>query len=376
MKRKNSNVTNKAYRFLIQPNDEQKIFFAKTFGCCRYIWNRMLSDRKTSYEATGITEKLNPAYYKNDPACTWLSEVDSLALANVQLALENAYSAFFKGKRGYPKFKKKYKCSNSYTTNAVNGNIKFSDDTLVLPKIKSSIKVVCHRTVKPGGKLKSVTVTLEPSGRYYASLLFEYPKEDMSYVPDTDKIVGLDMSMAELFISSDNEYGDYPRFYRQVQARIAKEQRKLSHMKHKSNNYVKQQKKIASLYAKTKHQRTDFLHKASRKLVNKYDFIFVEDLNMRAMAQTLNLGKSVCDNGWGMFVNMLDYKLKEKGGMLIKIDRWFPSSKLCSCCGNVNSNLTLKDRTYICPVCGNVINRDYQAALNIKEEGLRILAEM
>lgn len=372
--RKSDNVENIAYKFLIKPNDEQKIMLCKTFGCCRYVWNRMLADADTSYKETGKSEFKTPAFYKKDKDCTWLSEVDSLALANVQLALKRAYDAFFRGNCGFPKFKKKHESKDSYTTNFVNGNIRFVQGKLTLPKIKESIRVQHHRAVKPGGQLKSVTVSKEPNGNYYASLLYEYPKQENDYTPDINKSVGLDMSMKELYISSDGELGDYPRFYRQKQSKLAREQRRLSHMQKKSKNYVKQQIKIAKLHSKIKNQRSDFLHKTSRSLANRYDQIFIEDLDMQAMSQSLNLGKSVYDNGWGMFTAMLDYKLKNKGGKLIKIDKWFPSSKTCSVCGHKHESLTLSDRIFVCPHCNNIIDRDYQAANNILKEGLRMLS--
>lgn len=373
-KRKNSDVDNKAYRFLIKPTREQEEYFDKCFGCCRFIWNKMLADKQAYYKLTGRNLDITPAYYKNKLNIYWLKDIDALALTNVQLNLDKAYKSFFKGESGYPKFKKKYKCKDSFTTNLVNGNISFENKLLTIPKLDKPIKVVPHRTFKEGGILKRVTITREPNGNYYASLMFEYPKEEKLYVPNINNSVGLDMSMKELYVSSNGEYGNYPRFYRQKQDRIAKEQHKLSKMKYKSKNYIKQQKKVAKLHAKTKHQREDFLHKVSRNLVNKYDYIFVEDLNMQAMSQTLNLGKSVSDNGWGMFVNMLDYKLYEKGGKLIKIDKWYPSSKTCSKCGHKNDNLTLNDRTFICPECGFTIDRDFQAAINIRNEGLRSIA--
>lgn len=370
--RKNQNVTNKAYRFRIEPDAEQKVLLAKTFGCCRYLWNRMLSDKQEYYKETGLMLDVTPAKYKQDPECSWLSEVDCYALQNVQLNLNQAYKTFFAGEAGFPKFKKKNVSKNSYTTNLSHGNISLDGNLLKLPKFKKPIKTIVHRTVKVDGKLKSVTVTQEPNGNYYASLLYEYPKEEITHSIDKSKAVGLDMSMKELYVSSDGEFGNYPRFYRQTEKRIAREQRKLSHMQQNSKNYEKQRKKIAKLHAKTKRQRSDFLHKASHSLVNQYDIICVEDLNMRAMSQSLNLGKSVCDNGWGMFTTMLDYKLKEKGGKLIKIDKWFPSSKTCSACGCKNDELALKDRIFVCPVCGNTADRDLQAAYNILTEGLRV----
>ena len=372
MKRKNQDAPIKAYRFCIQPTDEQKVQFAKTFGCCRFTWNRMLADKKQYYDDTGETLYVTPAAYKGIPDLNWLNEVDSLALANVQINLERAYKRFFENKGGFPKFKKKYKSTESYTTNNVNGNIALENNLLKLPKLKEPVKVIQHRPIMDGGKLKSVTITKEPNGKYYASILFEFEAIGIDYSPNKECAVGLDMSMQELFVSSDGELGDYPRFFRQMQDRLATEQRKLSHMKPRSNNYVKQQIKVAKLYAKVKHQRENFLHHKSKSMAERYDIVCIEDLDMRALSQSLNLGKSVMDNGWGMFVTMLAYKLKERGKLLVKIDKWFPSSKTCSACGHNHKSLTLNDRIFICPQCGNTIDRDLQAAKNILKEGLRI----
>ena len=183
----------------------------------------------------------------------------------------------------------------------------------------------------------------------------------------------LDMDMKNLYTDSQGEQGEYPRFYREALEKLQKEQRKLSLCKKGSNNRNKQRLKVARLHEKVANCRKDFLHKKSRELVNDYDMIVIEDLNMRAMSQCLKLGKSVSDNGWGMFTTFLKYKLEDMGKQLIRVNKWFPSSKTCNECGYINSELTLSDRQWVCKECGSIIERDYNAAKNIRDEGMRIV---
>jgi putative transposase len=271
---------------------------------------------------------------------------------------------------GFPKFKSKHKGHNSYTTNFVNGNIALDNGYLKLPKL-GKVNIRQHRRIPDGYELKSVTVSKTPSCKYFASILYEYEANVQPVEPVN--IIGLDFSMKELYVASDGCAAEYPRFYRQALDRLAKEQRKLSCRKQGGKNREKQKRKVARLHEHVANQRKDFLHKQSRLITNAYDVVCVESLNMKAMSQALNFGKSVTDNGWGMFVNMLDYKLKEQGKQLVKIDKWFPSSKTCSCCGAIKTELALSERTYRCE-CGFVGDRDANAAINIRNEGLRLLA--
>jgi putative transposase len=360
---------NKSYKFRIYPNAEQVVLFAKTFGCVRFIYNRMLADKIAHYEATGKTLKTTPAQYKAD--FEWLKEVDSLALANAQLHLESAYRNFFRDKSvGFPNFKSKHKGHNSYTTNLVNGNIELVGGYLKLPKL-GKVKIKQHRDIPVDYRLKSVTINKAPSGKYFASILYEYEAEIQA--AQINHAVGLDFSMKELYVSSDGVTPEYPRFYRQAQAKLAKEQRKLSRRQKGGKNRQKQKIKVARRHEKVANQRLDFLHKQSRQITNAFDAVCVEDLNMKGMSQALNFGKSVSDNGWGMFTNMLSYKLAEQGKQLVKIDKWYPSSKTCSACGSIKDELALSERTYQCE-CGFVCDRDINAAINIRNEGLRMLA--
>jgi len=360
---------NKAYKFRLYPNCDQRVMFAKTFGCTRFIYNRMLSDKIAHYEETKQYLRTTPARYKQE--FPFLKEVDSLALANAQLHLEAAYRGFFGNSgAGFPNFKSRHGGDNSYTTNLVNGNIALSNGYLKLPKL-GLVRVKQHRQIPEGYRLKSVTVSKTSSGRYFAALLYEYDTV-IQKMPPVDAL-GLDYSMVELYVDSNGNVPAYPRFYREAQEKLAREQRKLSRRKKGGSNYRKQKLKVARLHEHIANQRKDFLHKQSRQIANAYDAVCIEDLNMKGMSQTLNFGKSVADNGWGMFTNMLGYKLYEQGKQLVKVGRFYPSSKTCSRCGAVKEELPLSERVFRCE-CGFVCDRDENAAINIRDEGVRLLA--
>ncbi|HBN11069.1 MAG TPA: transposase [Ruminococcus sp.] len=361
---------NKAYKFRIYPNEEQKIIFAKTFGCTRFIYNKMLSDKIDYYQQT--KQKLNntPAQYKTE--FEWLKEVDSLALANAQMNLQKAFTNFFNNpKSGFPKFKSKHKNRKSYTTNNQRNTITLKNGYLKLPKLVDLVRVKQHRQIPKDHKIKSVTISQTTSGKYYASILCEYESQIQTVEPKT--FLGLDFSMKELYVASDNTSAEYPRYFRKSQEKLAREQRKLSKCVTGSQKRNKQRLKVAKLHEKVANQRKDFLHKLSRQIANAYDCVCIEDLDMKAMSQALNFGKSVADNSWGVFTTFLKYKLEDLGKQLIKIDKWFPSSKTCSNCGNVKENLSLSDRAYHCSNCGITLNRDYNASVNIKNQGMKLV---
>ena len=364
---------NIAYRFRIYPTEEQKIFLGKTFGCCRFLYNQMLNDKIQEYEKTKKMLKNTPAMYKKE--YPFLKEVDSLALANVQLHLEKAYKNFFRdSKIGFPRFKSKHHSRNSYTTNVVNGNILVECKRIRLPKLKW-IVMKKHREPAEGLCLKSVTVSLEPSGKYFASLLYEgYSCENQAAELDysTAKILGIDYAMQGMAVFSEKIETEEAGFFRKNEKRLAREQRKLSRCVRGSHNYELQKKKIAKCHEKIRNQRRDYLHKLSRKIADGYDAVAVEDIDMKAMSQCLHFGKSVQDNGYGMFREMLDYKLVWKGKKMVKVDRFFPSSKKCCQCGRIKKELKLSERVYHC-ACGNEIDRDRNAAINIREEARRML---
>lgn len=330
----------------------------------------MLGDKIEYYKRTNQKLKNTPAQYKNE--FEWLKEVDSLALANAQMNLQTAYNNFFrKPKTGFPRFKSKRNNKKSYTTNFVNGNIKLENGFIVLPKIKA-VKIKQHRSIPKNYKLKAVTVSKTATGKYFASILYEYEVDVKKVQPKT--FLGLDFSMKELYVSSDGISAEYPRYYRQSLDQLKREQRKLSLCQKGSENRNKQRIKVAKIHEKVTNQRKDFLHKQSKQITNAVDAVCIEDLDMKGMSQALNFGKSVMDNGFGMFVSMLNYKLMEQGKQLVKIDRWFPSSKRCSGCEVVKNTLLLSERTYHCEDCGMTMDRDYNASINIKVEGIRLLS--
>ena len=374
-------MANKAIKYRIYPTIEQSIMFAKTFGCCRKVYNLMLTDKIAYYKATGKSIQTTPAQYKDE--YPYLREVDSLALANVQLNLQAAYKNFFDKKRkvrsGFPKFKSR-KARNSYTTNNQRGTIAIIDDKYIkIPKI-GKVKAVIHRKANADWKIKSATISKERGGSYYISVLFEFERV-ITKITKSRNAIGLDYKSDGLYMDSNGNIGTNHKFYREAQKKLAKEQRKLSRMKGskknepKSNNYIKQLRKTNKIHRHIANQRLDNLHKISTEIANQYDIVCVESLNMRSMANKgFGNGKATMDNGYGMFLNMLEYKLSDRGKYFIKVDKWFPSSQLCSCRGNKN-RLTLVDRIYKCD-CGLIMNRDQNAAINILNEGLRLLNEV
>jgi putative transposase len=315
--------------------------------------------------------KNRPAQYKKE--FPWLREVDSLALCNAQLNLDRAFSNFFRDKRiGFPKFKSKKSNHQSYTTNLVNGNIELKNGYIKLPKLKE-VKIKQHRDIPEDYRLKSVTVSRTPAGKYHASMLYEYECHIEPLVPEI--FLGLDYSMKELFISSEGYSAEYPGYYRQSLEKLKKEQRKLSNCKKGSKNRNKQRVRIAKLHEKVADQRKDFLHKLSRQIANAVDAVCIEDLNMKNMSQTMKFGKSVHDNGFGSFTSMLEYKLREQGKQLVRVIKRFPSSRMCSNCGRVKKLLPLSERVYHCEKCGIILDRDLNASYNIREEGKRLLLQ-
>jgi putative transposase len=360
---------NKAYKFRLYPNIEQRGLIDRTFGCCRFVYNKMLEEKINCYKKHDKPISVTPAQYKGD--FEFLKEVDSLALTSEWNHLKTAYKNFFRDKSiGFPKFKSKKSGRKSYTTNCVNNNIRIEYGYIRLPKL-GNVKLKKHRGIPDSYKLKSATISQSASEKYYVSVLFEY-EADIKPV-EIKSVIGLDFSMSGLYISSEGGCANYPRYYRRALGLLKRMQRALSKMSKYSNNYYKQKRKIAKLHEHIANQRRDFLHKQSRQITNAYDCVAVEDLNMKAMQKALNFGKSVSDNGWGAFTTFLGYKLKEQGKLLVKVDKWFPSSKTCSVCGAKKNELALSERIYVCS-CGNILDRDINAAINIKNEAIHMLA--
>jgi len=370
---------NIAYKYRIYPSNEQALLINRTFGCVRKVYNLILEDSIRVYErsklGSGIFERQRPktpASFKDD--LVYLKEVDSLALSNAWLNVKKAFKNFHQNpSSGFPKFKSKHRDKRRYTTNNQGGTIRLIDyNKIRLPKLKD-MRIKLHRPFPDNGILKSATISQTPKGDYYISILFEYESDIQNVIPSPDKVIGLDYSSRSLYIDSEGNNPNYPRLFRKAQDKLAKEQKKLSRRMKGGSNRNKQRIKVAKLHEKTANQRKDFLHKASRQITNVYEAVVIEDLNMRSLAQCLNLGKSTHDNGYGMLKTFLKYKLEAQGKQLIVVDRFFPSSKRCSSCHYRNRELTLADRIWECPVCGEVLDRDINAAMNLRDEGLRIL---
>jgi len=362
---------NRAFVFPIFPNKDQAILINKTFSDVRFTHNLMLSEILDYYDDTGKTKRITPAEYKKD--FTFLKMIDSLALANEQLSIERSFRRYKSGKSGRPRFMSRKNERKSYTTNLVNNNIRIEGKHIILPKL-GKVHIFQYREIPENYRLKSVTVSKSASGKYYVSILFEF--EALTVMPkpiDPEKVLGVDFSMPDLYVTSEGERGKNPRYYRRREKKIARMKRALSRMVPGSNNYLKMKQRIASEYEHIAWQRKDFLHKLSRQLADTYDSVAIETINMHALAQALNFGKSVGDNGWGMLVRFLEYKLEEQGKRLIKVSRTYPSSKTCCECGAIKHDLKLSDRIFVCPFCGNTMDRDINAAINIKNEALRML---
>ena len=308
---------NKAYRYRLYPSAEQAILINKTFGCVRFVYNKMLANRKTIYEQYKYDKEVlkqqrysQPADYKQE--FEWLKEVDSLALANAQLNLNTAYKNFFRDKAvGFPNFKRKHGDRKSYTTNNQKGSIRLIDSkTIRLPKLKD-IRIKLHRQLPLNSIIKSATISQTPTGKYYIAILVEFEAKIEPVKPTVETTLGLDYSSKSLVVDSEARSADYPRFYRKAETKLRKEQRKLSKRLKGGKNRDKQRRKVAKLHEKAANQRKDFLHKLSRQIANAYTAVAIEDLNMRNMAQCLKLAKSTNDNGFGMLKTFLAYKLAE-----------------------------------------------------------------
>lgn len=366
-------IKHKTYKFRLYPNEKQKEYFSKCFGCVRFLYNKMLAERKELYEKYKDNKEQLKAYklktiteYKKE--FEWLKEVDKYALDNAEINLQNAYKNFFRNKKvGFPKFKSKHKDKDSYSTYNSNHNFRIENNYIFIPKIKF-VRVVQHRQIPNNQHIKSYTILKTKADKYYVNILVEYEEKEQPTNFNLDTAIGLDYSSPYFYVDSQNIKGDYPKFYRNAEKRLKREQRKLSKCVLHSKNWEKQRLKLARKYEKVSNCRKDWLEKLSCRIAKDNDIVCIENLNMEAMSQCLTLGKNTFDNGWGMFVNMLERKVKK----VIKIDKWFPSSKLCPKCGTINKDLTLKDRVWTCS-CGAVLDRDYNAANNILTEGLRLL---
>ncbi len=359
----------KAFKYRIYPTGEQSVLLAKSFGCARWFYNYALNLTSVTYKETGKglsrneMIKLLPSLKKE---YEWLSEAPSQVLQQAALNLSNAFLNFFEGRAKYPNFKKK---QNGQSIRFPQG-CKLKDDALKLPKIGD---VYCKISRQPEGNLKSVTVSVNPSGEYFAACLYDDGK-DLPEKSTEGKAIGIDVGLTHYAITSDGTKHGNPKFYRKYEKRLAKRQKQLSRKVKRSNNRNKARVKVAKVHAKITRCREDFLHKLSRKLVDENQVICVENLAVKNMVRNHSLAKSISDAGWGQFCTMLKYKSEWEGKTYIEVDRFFSSSKTCNNCLNRVDSLSLDIRNWQCPKCGENHDRDINAARNIRDEGLRILA--
>lgn len=359
----------KAYKYRIYPTSEQESLLAKSFGCARWFWNYALNLCQETYKNTGkgltrgYIQGLLPALKKE---YEWLKDPYSQCLQVVALNLSTAYKNFFDKRAMLPKFKSKHgRQSISYPQ-----NVKFDCDKINLPKIGL---VHCQRHRDFDGDIKTVTVSCNPDGKYFVSVLVDDGKANPELVP-VDKSIGIDVGLTHFAITSDGSKFDNPKFFVKCQRNLKRKQQRLSRKNKGSQNRKKARLAVAKVHSKIARCRENFLHKLSRKIVNENQIIAVENLNIKGMVKNHNLAKAISDVGWGMFCTMLKYKAESEGKQYIEIDRWFPSSKTCHVCLNRVDNLTLDIRAWACKHCGTHHDRDVNAAINIRNEALRILA--
>jgi putative transposase len=366
-------VLHKAVLVRLYPTKEQQTLLAQAFGCSRWWWNYALNKSIETYTQTGkglnrsALNALLPELKTAEETC-WLAECYSQILQATTLNLTKAYKNFFDKGAGFPKFKSKHgKQSIQYPQ-----NVKIEDGNVKLPGGIGIVKAKIHRPIE--GKIKTVTVSKTPSGKYLASILTEVEGEHPTQTQG--KIYGVDLGLKHFAVVTDGEKVskyDNPKHIAKHEKNLKRKQKKLARKQKGSNSRNKYRKVVAKVYERVSNSRQDFLHKLSYKLVSDSQAVIVENLYVKGMVRNHNLAKAISDCGWGTFTNFLAYKLERKGAKLVEIDRWFPSSKLCSHCFYQMDKMPLDVREWTCPHCGTHHDRDGNAAINIRAEGIRML---
>jgi len=360
----------KSYKYKIKPNEEQKVLLNKHFGAIRFAYNYFLNERRVEYE----TNKQTLNYNDNSSALTklkkqeeysWLKEINSQSLQHSLKGLDDAYNSFFKKRTGFPKFKSKH-TKNSFK---VPQYVKVEDGKLIVPKFKDPINIIQDRKFK--GTIRQCTLSKTPTNEYFVSILVE---GDHKKFEKTGKQVGIDLGIKDFLITSDGYKYKNNRYTKNYAKKLKEHQQHLSRKVKGSNNYKEQKLKVATLHKKITNSRIDNLHKVSTELVKKYDIIFLEDLNIKGMIKNHKLAKHISDASWGKFVTLLEYKALWNDKEIVKIDRFFPSSKQCSSCGWINQDLDLSIREWTCPSCNTKLDRDLNASKNILKEGIKVIS--
>lgn len=360
----------KSYKYKIKPNEEQKVLLNKHFGSIRFAYNYFLNERKVEYE----TNKQTLNYNDNSSSLTklkkqedfkWLREINSQSLQHSLKGLDDAYNSFFKKRTSFPKFKSKH-TKNSFK---VPQFVKVKEGKLIIPKFKEPIKMIQDRKFK--GEIRQATLSKNPTGEYFVSILVE---TDHKKFEKTGKEVGIDLGIKDFVITSDGYKYKNNRWTGTYAKKLKENQRHLSKKIKGSSKYNKQKLKVAKLHKKIANSRLDNLHKVSTELIKNYDIIYLEDLNIKGMIKNHKLSKHIADASWGKFLTLLEYKALWNDKQIVKIDRFFPSSKKCSCCGYINQNLDLSIREWTCPSCKTKLDRDFNASKNILKEGIKIIS--
>jgi putative transposase len=358
----------KSYKYKIKPNEEQIVLLNKHFGSIRFAYNYFLNERKVEYETNKQTLNYNDnssslTKLKKQEEFKWLKEINSQSLQHSLKSLDDSYNSFFKKRTGFPKFKSKHN-KNSFK---VPQYVKVIDGKLIIPKFKEPIKMIQDRKFK--GEIKQCTLSKTSTDEYFVSILVE---TDHKKFEKTGKSVGIDLGIKDFIITSDGFKYKNNRYTKTYDKKLKENQQHLSRKVKGSNKYNKQKLKVAKIYKKITNSRLDNLHKVSTELIKKYDVIYLEDLNIKGMIKNHKLSKHIADASWGKLLTILEYKANWNDKEIIKIDRFFPSSKQCNNCGFINQNLKLDCREWTCPSCKSKLDRDLNASKNILKEGIKI----
>ena len=353
------------YKFRLEPTQEQQILLNKHFGSVRYVYNYFLNQRKTEYleNKKSITYNQQAGHLtKLKVEMNWLKEINSQTLQYSLKCLDTAYQGFFNKRTKFPNFKSKHN-KNSFT---IPQFLSIKKDMLYIPKFREGIEMIMERKIN--GVVRRATISKTPTGKYFVSILTELEYQPVS---KTNQSVGIDLGVKDFLVLSNGTKIKNHRFLKHYEKILTENQKYLSRKTKGSNRYEKQRLKVARIYEKITNSRMDLIHKTTTNLINQFDIIYLEDLNVKGMMKNHKLAKAIGDVSWGKFIDTLEYKANWNDKSIIHIDRFFPSSKTCSKCGWINNQLTLKDRNWTCPECNSVHDRDFNAAINILNEGYR-----
>ena len=361
-------VQYKAYKFRLLPTEEQSVLLSKHFGCVRFIYNHFLKEKQDHYLLNKKTLNYNTCagnlVKMKREGYEWLKEVNSQSLQSALMNLETAYGNFFKKKSKFPKFKSK---KSNYDSFACPASVAVKGNLVELPKFKEGIRFIKHREIK--GKICSATVSRNPAGKYHISILTE--REPTKHLEKTGRSIGIDLGVKDFAITSEGQKYTNPKFLYKFQRQLKTAQQHLSRKQKGSKQRELARKKVAKIHEKITNSRNDMQHKVSLSLIKKYDMVALEDLNVKGMIKNQCLAKAISDSSWSSFVTKLTYKAQWYGKQVIKIDRFFPSSKTCSDCGYIKESLDLSERSWTC-VCGSRHDRDVNASKNILKRALVI----